>query len=40
VGGGAESLTVYNEVPLDITYTDNFLVSRFSFGLVSEAANY
>jgi hypothetical protein len=39
-GGGAESLTVYNEVPLEITYTDNFLVSRFTFGLISEAANY
>jgi hypothetical protein len=39
VGQAAESLTVYNEVPLEITYTDNFLVSRFSFGLISEAAN-
>jgi hypothetical protein len=36
---GAKTLTVYNEVPLNITYTDNFLVSRFSFGLISEAAD-
>jgi hypothetical protein len=35
----SKSLTVYNEVPLNITYTDNFLVSRFSFGLISEAAD-
>lgn len=40
VGQGAESLTVYNEIPLEITYTDNFLVSRFSFGLISESADY
>ena len=39
-GGAGESLTVYNEIPLSITYTDNFLVSRFSFGLISESANY
>jgi hypothetical protein len=39
-GGAGETLTVYNEIPLEITYTDNFLVSRFSFGLISEAANY
>lgn len=39
-GGSSESLTVYNEVPLQITYTDNFYVSRFSFGLISESANY
>jgi hypothetical protein len=36
---GAQSLTVYNEIPLDIRYTDNFLVSTFSFGLISEAAD-
>jgi hypothetical protein len=36
---GAQSLTVYNEIPLDIRYSDNFLVSTFSFGLVSEAAD-
>ena len=35
---GASRSTVYNEVPLEITYTDNFLVSRFSFGLISESA--
>ena len=39
-GGAAESLTVFNEIPLNITYTDNFLVSRFSFGLISAAADY
>lgn len=36
---GAKSLTVYNEIPLDIQYTDNFTVSTFSFGLISEAAD-
>lgn len=39
-GGAGESLTVRNEIPLEITYTDNFLVSRFSFGLISESADY
>ena len=39
-GGAAESLTVFNEIPLNITYTDNFLVSRFSFGLISASADY
>jgi hypothetical protein len=34
-GQSSVSLSVYNEVPLSITYTDNFLVSRFSFGLIS-----
>lgn len=38
-GQAAQSLTVYNEVPLAIGYTDNFRVSTFSFGLVSEAAD-
>ena len=38
VGQAAQSLAVYNEVPLNITYTDNFLVSRFSFGLISADA--
>lgn len=36
---GAKSLTVYNEIPLDIRYSDNYLVSTFSFGLISEAAD-
>ena len=36
---GAKSLTVYNEVPLDIRATDNFYSRTFSFGLVSEAAD-
>lgn len=38
-GEAAKSLTVYNEVGLDIRYTDNYLVSTFSFGLVSAAAD-
>jgi hypothetical protein len=38
-GQAAQSLTVYNEVPLSIQYTDNYMVSTFSFGLVSEAAD-
>jgi hypothetical protein len=38
-GQAAESLTVYNEVGLEIRYSDNYTVSTFSFGLVSEAAD-
>ena len=38
-GQAAQSLTVRNEVPLAITYTDNYLTSAFSFGLVSAAAD-
>lgn len=38
IGQAAQTLTVYNEVPLDIRYTDNYAVSTFSFGLISEAA--
>lgn len=38
-GEAAHSLTVRNEVPLAITYTDNYLTSAFSFGLVSAAAD-
>lgn len=38
-GGGAFSIPVYNEVPLVVQYTDNYMVSTFSFGLVSEDAN-
>ena len=38
VGQAAMSLTVCNEIPVDITFTDNFLASRFSFGLISAAA--
>jgi hypothetical protein len=38
-GTNAESLTVYNEIPLEISYSDNYTVSTFSFGLVSEAAD-
>src|SRR5688572_6606002 len=33
VGQAAQTLVVYNEVPLDIRYTDNYTVSTFSFGL-------
>lgn len=38
-GQAAKSLTVYNEVPLAITYSDNYTVSTFSFGLVSASAD-
>ena len=38
-GESAASLTVFNEVPLQITYSDNYTVSNFSFGLVSAAAD-
>lgn len=38
-GTDAESLTVFNEVPLEIGYSDNYTVSTFSFGLISAAAN-
>jgi hypothetical protein len=37
-GQAAASLTVYNEIPLDAPYTDNWMVQNFSFGLISEAA--
>ena len=36
---GSKTLSVYNEVPLDIAYTDNSMLSTFSFGLVSAAAD-
>ena len=35
----SKSLTVYNEVKLNISYSDNYLVSTFNFGLVSEDAD-
>jgi hypothetical protein len=38
VGQAAQSLPVFNEVKLNITYSDNYLVSNFSFGLISEDA--
>lgn len=38
-GQAAKTLTVYNEIPLDIRYTDNYAVSTFTFGLISEAAD-
>ena len=38
-GTNSETLTVYNEIPLEIAYSDNYTVSTFSFGLVSEAAD-
>lgn len=38
-GQAAKSLSVYNEVGLDIRYTDDYLLSNFSFGLVSAAAD-
>lgn len=39
VGLSALSLSVTNEIPLNITYSDNFMLSNFSFGLVSESAD-
>lgn len=39
-GQAAETLSVYCEVPLDIAYSDNYTVSTFSFGLMSEASDY
>ena len=38
-GASSYSIPVYNEVPLDVRYTDNYMVSTFSFGLISEDAN-
>lgn len=37
-GQAGQTLEVYNEVKLNIRYTDNYLVSTFSFGLVSPDA--
>lgn len=38
VGQAAQSLTVRCNVPLSIQYTDDYRVSTFSFGLISETA--
>lgn len=38
-GTNNETLTVRNEIPLEIAYSDNYTVSTFSFGLVSAAAD-
>ena len=38
-GQSAQSLTVYNEVGYSITYSDNYALANFNFGLVSEAAD-
>lgn len=38
-GQAALSLSVYYEVGLSVTYSDNYAVANFSFGLVSEAAD-
>lgn len=38
-GASSYSIPVYNEVGLVVNYTDNYMVSTFSFGLVSEDAN-
>jgi hypothetical protein len=38
VGQAAVSLAVFNEVKLNITYSDNYMVSNFSFGLISADA--
>jgi hypothetical protein len=37
-GQAAQSLPVFNEVKLNITYSDNYYVTNFSFGLVSADA--
>jgi hypothetical protein len=37
-GQAAQSLTVYNEIPVTFPYTDGYMVQTFSFGLISEAA--
>lgn len=38
IGQAAKSLAVYNEVGLVVNYTDDYMVSTFSFGLISAAA--
>lgn len=38
-GQAAQTLTVRNEIPLEIGYSDNYTVSTFSFGLVSASAD-
>lgn len=38
-GQAAKSLAVFYEVGLSVTYSDNYAVANFSFGLVSEAAD-
>lgn len=38
-GASSYSIPVYNEVGLVVNYTDNYMVSNFSFGLISEDAN-
>ncbi len=38
-GQSGQSLAVFNEVGLDINYSDNFAVANFSFGLISAAAD-
>jgi hypothetical protein len=38
-GQAALSLPVFNEVPLDAPYSDNYTVQNFSFGLISEDAD-
>lgn len=38
-GQAALSLSVFNEVGYSVTYSDNYAVANFSFGLVSAAAD-
>lgn len=38
-GQSARSLAVFYEVGLSVSYSDNYAVANFSFGLVSEAAD-
>lgn len=40
VGFGARSLTVQNEVPLDVRYEQDYRLATFSFGLISEASDW
>lgn len=39
-GYSARSLTVRNEIPLQIEYTDDYRLSTFSFGLISAASSW
>lgn len=38
-GQSGQSLSVFNEIGYSITYSDNYAVANFSFGLISAAAD-
>lgn len=40
IGFSARSLTVRNEVPLNVTYEADYRLSAFTFGLISEASDW